>query len=73
MKPYSLDDHWELLSVEYHATTRTMPLLDRLWYLAQLAWLRWRIKRASRSMPAIGSEPFNLSQKELESEWSTNR
>ena len=46
MKPYSLDEHWEVLTAEYHAAGRRVPWLDRLWYRAALAWLRWRRRRA---------------------------
>jgi hypothetical protein len=47
MSPYSLDEHWEVLCIEYHATGRRIPWLDRAWYRGALWWLRWRLRGAS--------------------------
>lgn len=43
MKPYSLDDHWNLLASEY--VTGQIPWVDRMFYRAAIVWLRWRLKR----------------------------
>lgn len=46
MKPYSLDDYWNLLASEY--APGEMPWADRMFYKAAIAWLRWRIKRCRK-------------------------
>jgi len=47
VKPYSLDESWDVLSAEYHAAGRPVPWLDLFLYRLGLAWLRWRLRMAT--------------------------
>jgi hypothetical protein len=48
VKPYSLDEHSEALTIEHHAAGRPVPWLDLAFHRAALVWLRWRRRRATR-------------------------
>lgn len=41
MKPYSLDDNWELLKLRYEEMARPIPLPWVAFYRAVRAILRW--------------------------------
>jgi hypothetical protein len=47
VRPYSLDEHWELLVAEYEALGLPVPWIDTMWFRLQLKWLRWRTPRGS--------------------------
>jgi hypothetical protein len=49
VKPYSLDEHWEMLLSEYNARGRPVPRVDLAFYRLALRWLRARLRRATRT------------------------
>jgi len=48
MRASSVDDWWEILAAEHRAQGHDVPKLDRFLYRLALAWLRWRLRRATR-------------------------
>jgi hypothetical protein len=46
MKPSSLDEHWQLLKLEYHAQKRQFPAEYTEWYKQRLEELRTMLAKA---------------------------